>query len=238
MSKVVLAADPAGAVLSSDPEDKLPFLRPGENTEAPKSQNEYVILMDGNSITRHDVSPQIIEKYGWDRLCGMAASSEENDYAHLLAAKIQKQLPEKKVRLIFGSPEKQTVMPDLVVVQGGEHVGSKELSAYDETYTKKMQNIRSLFPKSKIIAIGIWNPICREEFKECTGENYFANAVRIEKIQSKVAAELGIPFASVSKYENDPANTGDGKVAAVRWHPNDNGMKCYAEEAFKAFLQL
>ena len=220
-----------------DPEDKLPFLRPGENTEAPKAQNEYVILMDGNSITRHDVSPQIIEKYGWDRLCGMAASSEENDYAHLLAAKIQKTLPEKKVRLIFGSPEKQTVMPDLVVVQGGEHVGSKELPGYAEAYTKKLQNIRDLFPKSKIIAIGIWNPICREEFKECTGENYFENAVRIEKIQSKVAAELGIPFASVSKYENDPANTGDGKVAAVRWHPNDNGMKCYAEEAFKAFLK-
>ena len=112
------------------------------------------------------------------------------------------------------------------------------MTAYAEAYTKKLQNIRSLFPKSKIIAIGIWNPRCREEFKECTGENYFENAVRIEKVQSKVAVELGIPFASVSKYENDPANTGDGKVAAVRWHPNDNGMKCYADEAFKAFLQL
>ena len=125
MSKVVLTAAPAGTVLSSNPEDKLPFLRPGENTEAPKAQNEYVILMDGNSITRHDVSPQIIEKYGWDRLCGMAASSEENDYAHLLAAKIQKKLPAMKVRLIFGSPEKQTVMPDLVVFQGVSMSGVK-----------------------------------------------------------------------------------------------------------------
>ena len=44
------------------------------------------ILFVGNSITRHGKKPEI----GWDRECGMAASSADNDYVHLVLKKIMK----------------------------------------------------------------------------------------------------------------------------------------------------
>ncbi len=237
ISLLVVSLAAVGTMLAaSGEEDKLPFLRPGETKEVPKAENEYVILMNGNSITRHGVNPDVIKKLGWTTTCGMAASSEEKDYAHLLAAKIQATMPKKKVRLVFGDKEKR-IVPDLIVLQGGEHVTASMLPKFEEQENRRFAELRKTYPKAKIISIGIWNPRCREEFKTCTGPTYAENAPAVEKIQRKVAEKFGIPFASVSKYENDPANTGSGKVAAVRWHPNDNGMKRYAEEAFNAYLK-
>lgn len=47
------------------------------------------ILFLGNSITRHGPRPSI----GWTNDCGMAASSAEKDYVHVLAGKIRKEFP-------------------------------------------------------------------------------------------------------------------------------------------------
>ena len=48
------------------------------------------ILFVGNSITKHAVKPEI----GWERDCGMAASSIEKDYVHLIVDQIKKQYDE------------------------------------------------------------------------------------------------------------------------------------------------
>ena len=45
------------------------------------------ILFVGNSITKHAPKPSI----GWNRDCGMAASSIEHDYVHLIVKKIMDQ---------------------------------------------------------------------------------------------------------------------------------------------------
>jgi len=222
--------------------DPLPFLAPEYDSAVPFRENEFRIYFIGNSITRHGVNAKTIEKYGWNRVCGMAASCEENDYAHLLAAKIQRYLPEKKVTVSFGKMEDfaasgKTFAPGLVVFQSGEHIRNEDVPTYPGNFTDSLQMIRNACPDAMIVVIGVWNPRCREEFKECTGENYFENAAKIAVMQNEVAGKLNVPFASVSEYENDPENTGDGKVAAVRWHPNDNGMRCYAESAFRAFLK-
>ena len=128
-------------------------------------------------------------------------------------------------------------MTDLIVYQGGEHDALPERL---ETYEKRLEELLGEYKKitPAVIVIGIWNPGCREEYKECTDKDYDISAKKIREIQQQVCAKLNIPFASVSAYENDPANSGSGKVAAVRWHPNDNGMRCYADEALKAFKKL
>lgn len=47
----------------------------------------YRVLFVGNSITKHRPKPQV----GWNNDCGMAASSPENDYVHLLIDKFRKE---------------------------------------------------------------------------------------------------------------------------------------------------
>lgn len=233
--------------MNCDPDDRLPFVEtaPADNFE--KNPGDFVILVKGNSISRHGCNEKTIRELGWDRECGMAASCEETDYAHLFAARIQTLLPTRRVRLLFGKggrpelavqtvEEEKRCRPELIVVQNGEHSASRTgIVDFERDYDRLLEALQSFPGSPAIIAIGVWNPRCREEFDACTGENYDHYAREIARIQSQVTTRRGIAFADVSGYENDPANTGSGLVAGVRWHPNDRGMRCYAEAAFAAY---
>ena len=230
-----------------DHDDKLSFVEPGCAGIPETFSGDYVILIKGNSISRHGCSESTRKNLGWDRECGMAASSEANDYVHLLAAAIQTTMPERRVRIVFGKGgrpdlavqtvgEEEKYRPDLIIVQDGEHSASKAgIVTYEYDYDLLLGKLAAFPGNPELLAIGIWNPRCREEFRSCTGRNYDLYAVEIARIQKRVAARHGAKFVDVSAYENDPANTGSGLVAGVRWHPNDNGMRCYAEAAFAAF---
>ena len=50
------------------------------------SEKGIKILFAGNSVTKHAPKPEI----GWEKDCGMAASSIENDYVHLFMDKVYK----------------------------------------------------------------------------------------------------------------------------------------------------
>lgn len=228
-------------------EDKLSFIEPEYARNTAKSSGDYLILVKGNSISRHGWNESTRKNLDWDRECGMAASSEGNDYVHLLAAAIENAMPGRRVRIVFGKggrpdlavqtvEEEKKYCPDLIIVQDGEHSASEAgIVTYEFDYDRLLGEL-AVFPgKPGLLAIGIWNPRCREEFQSCTGENYDVYAVEIARIQKRVAARHGAEFVDVSIYENDPANTGTGAVAGVRWHPNDNGMRCYAEAAYAAF---
>ncbi len=232
-------------------EDKLSFVEVvRDHSGFRKGEKDYVILFKGNSITSHDVNERTIRELGWSHVSGMAASSEDKDYVHVLAGMIQKVMPDKNVKILIGIgkmfdpaiqgvKEEEKLLPDLVVVQNGEHcAGPSKVDSFEAGQDNLIATIKQMAGSPLVISIGIWNPRCRAEFSECTGPSYNECAKRIEEIQRKIAEKHGIGFVAVSPYENDPANTGDGKVAGVRWHPNDNGMKCYAEAAFKVFLEL
>ena len=230
----------------TDPDDKLSFLEPSHAAVTKKSSGDYVILIKGNSISRHACSDSTRKNLGWDRECGMAASSEQNDYVHLLASAIQAVMPDQGIRLVFGKggrpdlavqsvEEEKKCRPDLIIVQGGEHSASRAgILTYERDYDQLLRELAAFPGNPDILVIGIWNPRCRKEFQSCTGENYDVYAVEIARIQKRVAARYHAKFADVTVFENDPINTGSGKVAGVRWHPNDNGMRCYAEAAFAA----
>lgn len=210
--KILLSRSPDAVCASAGEKDRLSYVEPVSNENvAEKGKSEYLITFAGNSITRHGVNEKTILELGWTRECGMAASCEEKDYAHLLADQIQKEMPEKRVRAVFGTPGSMT---DLIVYQGGEHDALPERL---ETYEKRLEELLGEYRKitPAVIVIGIWNPGCREEYKECTDKDYDISAKKIREIQQQVCAKLNIPFASVSAYENDPANSGSGKVAAV-----------------------
>ena len=48
------------------------------------------VMFVGNSITLHNVKPEI----GWFNYCGMAASTAEKDYVHLLEKRISEKHPD------------------------------------------------------------------------------------------------------------------------------------------------
>ena len=54
------------------------------------------VLFVGNSITKHGIKPDI----GWNRDCGMAASSVEKDYVHILSARIAREQPDAAIRIL------------------------------------------------------------------------------------------------------------------------------------------
>src|ERR1700678_2947065 len=66
---------------------------------AQSAPNAYRILFIGDSITRHNTNPDILARLGWDHIAGMAASSEDKDYVHLLAAKIQGMIAPPGIRM-------------------------------------------------------------------------------------------------------------------------------------------
>jgi hypothetical protein len=225
--------------------DKLSFSEFIENnSHFVKSANDYVILFKGNSITRHNANASTIAELGWSHIAGMAASSSANDYAHLLAEMIQKELINKAVKIFFGRggrpdisiegiDEETRLKPDLVIVQNGEHSAFyPQVEFFEKDYCSLLSELKKMQSKPQIITIGIWNPRCREEYFACTSKEYNECAKRIENIQRRISGELGIAFAPVSPYENNHNNSGVGSVAGVRWHPNDNGMKFYAQAAF------
>ncbi len=204
------------------------------------STNDFRIYFIGNSITRHGVNNSTIENLKWDHIAGMAASSEDKDYAHLLAAMIAQKLPGRKVQLFFGKghdsagalgglADAVAYQPHLIIVQLGEHAkpaGSVEKTTKD--YNALLDALQQLKPTPLILCTGVWNPQLRwKKYLDWTAE--------VEKIQKEACVRRNIPFASVEKYALDKDCSGTGGSGGVKWHPNDNGMEGYARELFQLF---
>lgn len=215
--------------------DPLPFTAPDAIASGGKESGDvFIVSITGNSITRHATNEELFARLGWNRECGMAASCEEKDYVHLLLDMLRAALPERDIRLSLNIIDPQS---DLIIFQGGEHAALPEMiDEFRITLDKQLADYREITPA--VVVIGIWNPLCRNEFLHCTAPKYAFYARQIELIQRDLCRKHHIQFAAVSSWENDPANTGSGAVAAVRWHPNDRGMQCYAEAAFTAVKAL
>lgn len=243
---IVIDAEGSLAKIQAQPGDKrLSQLDVVEKMEIAKGPDDFRILYMGDSITRHGFSKDTIKKLGWDHLAGMAATKEEKDYAHLLADKIQKTMPKKKVHIYFHSKggsgaaahrlsvidEFAKFAPHLVVVQLGEH--EKEaagVEALKTNYKKLLEKIQAWPSKPLIICTGVWNP-----YQAGKKKSYNGWSKTIEKTMQQVCQELSIPFASVEPYALDPSCSGWGTSPGVKWHPNDKGMQGYSEAIFSQF---
>ncbi len=206
------------------------------------SPQDYRIYYIGDSITRHGFNKTTIKKLKWGHIAGMAASTEDKDFAHLLAKDIGAMLAGKKVRLFFGKgnnavraltgiPEARQYQPQLVVVQLGEHAKPSEGKVkVREDYAELLNALIDLKPQPLIICTGVWSI-------QTGAKKYNGWAADIEEIQKSVCREAGIPFASVEKYALDPKCSGTGGSGGVRWHPNDAGQAGYATAIFNLFKQ-
>lgn len=204
------------------------------NATPPNTTRRILIL--GNSITHHGPSAAV----GWSGDWGMAASSAENDFVHVLKAKLTKQSPstildyrerniadwERDFAYDFQSDnvtkELLQFKPDLLIIRLGENV--KEDYAIKNNYAAALKKLIADFstPKTHVIITG----------------NFWTSSKK-DSIQMKVAVDNGYEFVSLSDLAADGKNqaTGlfpDGGVAA---HPSDFGMNNIAVKIFDRIVK-
>jgi hypothetical protein len=228
-------------------EPQLPVWNSRQPSGAP---NTFRILFIGDSITRHQADSNTIAHLGWDHVAGMAASDESKDYAHLLGRRIQATLPDRKVELYFDKYGNMSIgdtpsvaekiepmkplMPNLVVIQLGEHESSKiGMDVFREKYEELVTAFDHWNPHPIVITTGPWAPP-KDGISSYEDDGH---AAQLQRIMSEVSAHHRIPFVSVQDLAEDPACRGWGQNPGVQWHPNDKGQAGYADKLWAAYQE-
>lgn len=225
MVLMVAAGMAAGACGAEKPDyDANPVPAIGQNAadlKGDRNAGHPRVLILGNSIARHGPRPQI----GWTNDFGMAASSIDKDFVHVLAAKIKAEHPTACFAManVAGSFERKFQsglnlekdfgwmrdwQPDAVVLFFGANV----LKAYDDkadgSFGANLERLRNYLSNGKtkfLVSEGFYNrPVLDDE-------------------KRKMAAKYGDAFVEMAdiRSRND--------VRGRYNHPSDNGMRLIAE---------
>ena len=222
---------PPGAVESADREAV---------TAAPEVKPSAIrrILFLGNSITLHAPKPEI----GWTGNWGMAASSEDKDYVHLVADALAEHTgaePKIMVRNIADFERHYLTYdvdlhmqdlfafdPDLVVLAIGENVpplGSEDAKA---DFKAAVMNILRGAPAKRRPLVVV---------RSC----FWADAAKDEMLR-QACQEAGGIFVDADPLGRDAANAARAERffshAGVAGHPGDKGMKALADAIVQAVL--
>lgn len=183
------------------------------------------VLFVGNSITLHEKAPQIGWNYNW----GMAASTEQNDYVHIVLAYLQSkfgnvnycicnvgkwELNYTDENVIYEFENVKKFKPDLIIVRFGENVKSERFdkNVFANKFEKFINYLKC--DNSKLLVTNLFwqNELIDDSiFDVCKKNNY--------------------AFVSLTDLGYDDTNKALGCFAhnGVCLHPNDKGMKNIAD---------
>lgn len=192
------------------------------------------ILFVGNSITRHEECNSI----GWLRDCGMAASSVDKDYVHILEKRVLERFPEAAFLVgNFAEWERHfyekdvweqyrsaiDFKADIVIVRLSENVIEKDVLTHD-------------FVKSYNALIDTFNA-GGTKFIVTTG---FWKSARVDEGIRLVAKQRDLPLVELGflgEMEEMKA-IGLFEHAGVANHPGDLGMRAIAEAIWTPLSQI
>lgn len=197
------------------------------------------ILFLGNSITFH--APK--EEIGWTGNWGMAASSEDKDYVHLVTRAIAHHTgstPQIRVRNIAEFERNYATYdvagqlkdlfafdPDLVVLAIGENVpalGSEDIKAQFKAGVMKILGC-ALAKRHPLVVV-----------RGC----FWADAAK-DQVLSQACREAGGIFVDAGPLGRDAANAARAERSfahdGVAGHPGDRGMKALADGITQAVLR-
>jgi len=206
----------------------------------------HSVLFVGDSITRHGEQPSI----GWLHTAGMAASTSEKDYVHLFLDDLTDNYSCGPVDFDINTAGGAGALNDrvdstiallkkkkysLVVVQLGEHdVTPNGAADFRARYKNFLRLIKSEQASIGIACIGLWMPYrSSEENKKYTG----IAADYTDAISSACRESNGV-YVDVSDIAGDLSKRGSGESNGVKWHPNDQAHKIYAQRLMRSFKQL
>ena len=188
------------------------------------------LLIIGNSITRHAPSPEALGWYGdW----GMAASSAENDFVHLLTSYLEKDGIDTLtlVRQVatwergHANPEalddfklENEFNADVLVFRLGENI--RELENLEEHI---LELVKFICPGGKIIfTTTVWQ------------------SGKINEVIQSVAERLDCKLIDISAIGKEEKYMAIGKFEhrGVAMHPGDEGMRYIADRIYPALKEL
>jgi hypothetical protein len=197
------------------------------------------ILFLGNSITLHGPNAEI----GWSGNWGMAASSEDKDYVHLVAGAVARHTgnkPEILVRNIadfernYASYDVDGQMkdlfafdPDLVVLAIGENVPALATEDAKVQFKAGVSSILrcTLAKRHPLVVV-----------RSC----FWADAAK-DQVFREACQEAGASYVDVGHLGRDEANAARSERffshAGVAGHPGDKGMKALADLIMEAVLR-
>ncbi len=175
-----------------------------QNTESfyiHKEGSGVRVMFVGNSITKHAPKPEM----GWTNDCGMAASSIDKDYVHILEKRISEVDPDAAFSLLqvadyewnFFKKDAQTeyaepakFKPDIVIMFFGANVDKDYDTAENppKTFGKAFEDLRNTLNSGKtrfIISDGFYiRPVLDAEKKK-VAEKYGDCYANLEDIRSR-----------------------------------------------------
>lgn len=196
------------------------------------------VLFLGNSITLHGPKPDI----GWNGAWGMAASAEDKDYVHLVAAALARHtgvVPDIRVRNIadfergFGGYDVETELkdvlafdPDLVVLAIGENVPALVTP-----------ELRSRFREGVVRLLSA--TMARRHPRLVVRGSFWADATK-DEILRDACREAGGAWVDAGELGRDPANAARSERSwphdGVAAHPGDRGMRALADAVIQGVL--
>ena len=213
--------------------------KPGQTPSAPLQIGSIRcgrVLYLGNSITLHGPAPQI----GWTGNWGMAATSQANDYVHLLTAKIAdaaKGEPKVMVKNIADFERnldqydiaeslkaELAFKPELVILAIGENAAPLKDAAARERFRKAVDSLLKALTEQDRPTILV---------RSC----FWADPAKDAELKG-AATLAGATFVDIHELGGDPsmAARSERKIEhdGVAGHPGDKGMKAIADAIWKA----
>ncbi len=210
----------------------LPLLAGADDTAPPACKKLIVV---GDSITKHLPAA---EKLGWYGYWGMAASSEDKDYVHLIHARMTAaqngQAPQLLIEGGGGAQlaDKSQILDeikaygaDVAILQIGENDANPTEDSFEKPYETILKTFRDGNPDVRIFCFGVWSPPNGDSAKD---------QMIIEACDHKKATFIDMSLAnadSSNKTESENRFTNVG----VNWHPGDRGMQAYADAFWLAY---
>lgn len=196
------------------------------------------ICFIGNSITRH--AP--CESIGWHGDWGMAASSAENDYCHLVMHTVRKQYPDASFMIVQeahwersfwkddserydGAMREIAVFdPDIAVLRLAENVSRENAAEHDfaKGYDDLCRYLSDNGRRRLLLTDGFWRAPWTEKIIHEAAERYSDGVIALGDLGDRDEMK------AVGLFEH----TG---VAA---HPGDAGMRAIAERIEKRLLSV
>lgn len=185
------------------------------------------ILFVGNSITKHDPKPSI----GWNRDCGMAASSVEHDYVHLIVKKIMDKYDKNVSYGIAQVAQYERTFfersPECDYEEAKEFGANIIIMFYGANVPKDYDTMENP-PKTFAKAYGdMRNYLVSANTAVYHSMGFYIRPV-LDEEKRIVAEENGDKYIDISDIRNLPEAHGQFN------HPGDIGMKMIADRFFEA----